>query len=122
MNKKAESKIKDRGEERFRGLLNYWIRHNREHTSELERWIQRMEEGGWEDSAQELRKAVALALRMDRHLESALEKFSDRERGAEISPSAGAEDIPGYYELRKIGTIHTPYSNFAPYQDRKSVV
>lgn len=119
MNKKAESKIDERGEKRFRILLNYWIRHNREHTSELEGWLQQLEEEGREDSAQELQKAVMSAVKMDQYLKSALEKISNRKSEAPICPPAAVEEIPADFDLKKIGTIHTPYRFFAPYQPRE---
>ena len=120
MNKKAESQIEERGEKKFRILLNYWIRHNREHASELEQWLTQLEAEGWEASARELQEAITLAAGMDRHLEAALKKLSNRKKGGPTSPSPAVKESPSDFNLKKIGTIHTPYKNFAPYQPREN--
>ena len=120
MNKKAQKKSEETGEKRFRLLLDYWIKHSREHASELEQWLKQLEAEGWEASAQELQEAITLAAGMDRHLEGALNKLSDRKKGKiKSSPPAG-KNIPSNFNLKKIGTIHTPYRFFAPYQPREN--
>jgi len=119
VNNKTEKKIEETGKKRFRLLFDYWIKHNRDHASELENWLQQLEAEGWEASAQELQEAVKLAAGMNRHLESALDKLSDRKEREHISSPPAAEDIPSNFNLKKIGTIHTPYKNFAPYQPRE---
>ena len=119
MNKKAQKKSEETGKKRFRLLLDYWIKHNQEHASELEKWLQQLEAEGWEASAQELQEAIKLAAGMNRHIEGALNKLSDRKEGKHISSPPAAKEILSNFNLKKIGTIHTPYKNFAPYQPQE---
>jgi len=120
VNKKTQKKSEETGEKRFRLLLDYWIKHNREHASELEQWLKQLEAEGWEASAQELQEAIKLAAGMDRHLEGALNKLSDRKKGKIKAHPPVVKEIAPVFKLRKIGTIHTPYKNFAPYQPREN--
>ena len=120
MNEKAKKRSSRTGEKKFRLLLEYWIKHNREHASELEQWLKQLEVEGWEASAQELQEAIKLAAGMDRHLEGALNKLSNRKGGKRISPPPAVQEIPSNFNLKKIGTIHTPYRFFAPYQPREN--
>jgi len=120
VNKKAQKKSEETGKKRFRLLLDYWIKHNQEHASELEKWLQQLEAEGWEASAQELQEAIKLAAGMNRHIEGALNKLSDRKEGKRTSSPPAVKEIPSNFNLKKIGTIHTPYKNFAPYQPREN--
>ena len=120
MNKKAQKKSEETGKKRFRLLLDYWIKHNQEHASELEKWLQQLEAEGWEASAQELQEAIKLAAKMNRHIEGALNKLSNRKEGKHISSPPAAKEILSNFNLKKIGTIHTPYKNFAPYQPQEN--
>jgi len=120
VNKKAQKKSEETGKKRFRLLLDYWIKHNQEHASELEKWLQQLEAEGWEASAQELQEAIKLAAKMNRHIEGALNKLSNRKEGKHISSPPAAKEILSNFNLKKIGTIHTPYKNFAPYQPREN--
>ena len=120
MNKKAQKKSEETGKKRFRLLLDYWIKHNQEHASELEKWLQQLEAEGWEASAQELQEAIKLAAGMNRHIEGALNKLSNRKEGKHISSPPAAKEILSNFNLKKIGTIHTPYKNFVPYQPREN--
>ena len=107
-------------EKKFRLLLDYWIKHNREHASELEQWSARLEAEGWDASARELGKAVESAARMDRRLEAALKKLGDRAGKESKTQVPGAKFAAADLKLRKIGIIHTPYRFFAPYQPREN--
>jgi len=120
MNEKAKKRSSRTGEKKFRLLLEYWIKHNREHASELEQWLKQLEVEGWEASAQELQEAIKLAAGMNRHIEGALNKLSDRKEGKRTSSPPAVKEIPSNFNLKKIGTIHTPYKNFAPYQPREN--
>ncbi len=120
MNKKAKNSGSRTGERKFRLLLDYWIKHNREHASELEQWRARLTAEGWESAARELNKAIKSAGDIDHYLEAALNKISDRkEKKVKFSPTSTEENNLDL-KLRKIGTIHTPYHFFAPYQPRES--
>jgi len=57
---------------------------------------------------------------MNRHIEGALNKLSDRKEGKRTSSPPAVKEIPSNFNLKKIGTIHTPYKNFAPYQPREN--
>jgi len=120
MNRQAKNSDRGKEEKKFGLLLDYWVRHNREHGSELEIWRARLEEGGWNAAAREVEKAIAAAGQMDRHLETARKKISDREMKESKSPPRPAEEVSRDFNLRKIGTIHTPYRSVAPYQPREN--
>ena len=119
MNKKEKKSGSRTGEKRFRLLLDYWIKHNIEHASELEQLRARLKAEGWETGAEELEKAIKSAGQMDRHLKEALKELSERKKGKFKTPSPGVKVIDAALKLKKIGTIHTPYKNFAPYQPRE---
>jgi len=107
--------------EKFRIFLSYLIKHNQDHAAEMERWQKMLENEGWLDSAREVKGAVRQAFGMDKHLETALKELAGRPR-EEISPPVAppvSEEVIPDMKLKKIGTIRTPYQNFAPYQPRE---
>ncbi len=106
--------------ERFRRMLDYWIKHNREHISELELWQDRMEKQGWPAGAGRLKQAVGLSRKIDEYLEIARKELSLPESGKTESYSPQEENHASDFTLKSIGTIHTPYRSFAPYQPRPS--
>ena len=54
-------------------LLTYMHQHNEQHTDELEEMVQKLEDGGYGEEAEEIRKGVAAFQEGNAHLGQALE-------------------------------------------------
>jgi hypothetical protein len=53
-------------------LLSHWIEHNLSHEEGYLKWIQRAEDAGRKDVAEELRGALKLSQKMSRRFEKAI--------------------------------------------------
>ena len=62
--------------ERLVILIDYWIRHNREHTSEYLKVAERLESQGLSDITSSIRKASGLILRANDDLSVAQERIA----------------------------------------------
>ncbi|MEA1926692.1 MAG: tRNA (N6-threonylcarbamoyladenosine(37)-N6)-methyltransferase TrmO [Candidatus Auribacterota bacterium] len=109
------------GREKFRIFLSYLIKHNQDHAAEMEQWEKKLEAEGWQASAREVKEAVRQARRMDEHLEAARKElvFRSEKWIKPHSPPPAPEEVNPDFKLKQIGTIHTPYRDFAPYQPRE---
>ncbi len=66
------------GRERFRILLNYWIRHNREHMEDFRLWAERARQLGESELSEEMLEAGKRMEEVNLPLIKALEEL-DRE-------------------------------------------
>ena len=53
-------------------LLSHWIEHNRSHEEGYLKWIQRSEDAGRQDVAEEIRGSLELSQEMNRRFEKAI--------------------------------------------------
>ncbi len=113
-------------------LLPHWVTHNREHSGDYGRWIEKAEHMGMNQVADQLRQAVEKIDLANKHLEAAArlvveqgEAFAQQAKSHWAdSPSRPTEQPSKKHEMvsstdvsyRSIGVIHTPYKDNAPYQ------
>jgi hypothetical protein len=57
---------------KFEHLLLHWIEHNKSHEESYLKWIQRAEDAGRKDVAQEVRKSMEHSEKMGRCFEKAI--------------------------------------------------
>jgi len=120
--KKALSDI-----EKLRILMPHWINHNNDHIRDNEKWLKKTIGLGVKDVGHELKEAIDILKKANRHIEVAYKKLQQSE-----SPKPGAifetekpkktlkqKNQPenfGDFNLKQIGVIRTPYTDNAPYQ------
>jgi len=112
--------------EKIKSLLLYLLGHNKEHVKENEKWLKMIQQAGFEEIAHAIKEVIALTGSANQHLEYALKKLEnnrvkDRSATGEkkkhgIELEAQHTEKPALFEFRQIGTIHTPYTDNAPYQ------
>jgi len=109
--------------EELNKLFSYWINHNKQHEKEIEKWIKRIKKNISEDITQDLTKAMQLFEEINKRFESAKKKLeSDKNKLLDKKWKKKESSIPkenksiNKFEFKEIGTIHTPYTDNAPYQ------
>ncbi len=112
---------------KLKKLLSYWIQHNRQHTKEMEKWIKQFENTIPRSLIDELRISIKLFEEINGNLKSVNLKLQQSEPkslndGAKLSKKnitmtpTHKNEIQNTIQFKKIGTIHTPYKEDAPYQ------
>jgi len=112
--------------EKIKSLLLYLLSHNKEHLKENKKWLKMIQQAGFEEIAHAIKEVNTLTGTANQHLEYALKKLEDnRVKGRPAVEEKKKNDVeleapytekPALFEFRQIGTIHTPYTNNAPYQ------
>ncbi|MBW1740322.1 MAG: hypothetical protein JRJ42_04205 [Deltaproteobacteria bacterium] len=62
-------------------LVDHWIRHNRDHTSEYLRVAERLESEGLAEIATRIRKASEIVLRANERLSAAKDTLAQYQKG-----------------------------------------
>jgi len=120
--KKAVSDI-----EKLRILMPHWINHNNDHIRDNEKWLKKTIGLGLKDVGHELKEAIEILKKANRHIEVAHKKLqqSDSPKPGAIFETEKPEktlkeknppEISGDFNLKQIGVIRTPYTDNAPYQ------
>lgn len=55
--------------------LPYLLKHNKDHTKNIEKWIKRAKAAGYDGVAQDLRKVLELSQEITKYFEDALKKL-----------------------------------------------
>ncbi|PIU67592.1 MAG: hypothetical protein COS84_04495 [Armatimonadetes bacterium CG07_land_8_20_14_0_80_40_9] len=55
--------------------LPYLLKHNKEHIEDINKWINRAKQAGYNEVANDLQKVLELSQEITKHLESALKKL-----------------------------------------------
>ena len=112
--------------EKLKILMPYWINHNNQHIRDTEKWLREIENMGLKEVARELKEAIEVLKKANRHIELANKKMEENsvsgpreilgtEKIQKISKKVQTEEIVSF-ELKQIGVIRTPYTDNAPYQ------
>jgi tRNA-Thr(GGU) m(6)t(6)A37 methyltransferase TsaA len=113
--------------EKLKHLMPYWISHNKEHIRDNERWLKKIVALGFKEVGHELRQAIEVLKKANKHIEMANEKLEQSEFPKQQliseteTPRKSSNEknetkkTPGFH-LGQIGIIRTPYSDNAPYQ------
>jgi len=64
---------------RLKVLLNYWIEHNKEHSQEFKKWVDKAKELGAVEASEEILQATVEMDRASALLTQALETLEERE-------------------------------------------
>jgi len=68
---------RDGFKKKLKAMLNYWLHHNKEHDSDEEKWIKKIEEHGFSDAAEELKKIRELSKQKNERIENMIKKLED---------------------------------------------
>ncbi len=98
-------------------LLSYWIHHNREHIADEEKWSKEFKRAGFTDLSAGLKKIIELSQRKNKCIETLMSTL-EKGRKASVKKISVKNTKGGHIKVdfKKIGIIHTPYTDNAPYQ------
>jgi len=112
--------------EKIKSLLLYLLSHNKEHLKENEKWVKMIQQAGFEEIAHTIKEINTLTETANQHLEYAKKKLEDssgkcqpavkEKKKNDVILETQHTEKPALFEFRQIGTIHTPYTDNAPYQ------
>ena len=103
--------------EKLKVLLPYWIHHNKEHMADEEKWFKKAEQAGFVEVSEGLKKILEFSEKKIEHIETIIEKLKKgRKENVKRISKKDTKEQPIKFNFKKIGVIHTPYSNNAPYQ------
>jgi tRNA-Thr(GGU) m(6)t(6)A37 methyltransferase TsaA len=112
--------------EKIKSLLLYLLSHNKEHMRENKKWLKMIQQAGFEEITHTIKEINTFTDAANRHLEHALKKLEDssvkgppaarEKKKNDVVIEAQPTEKPALFEIRQIGTIHTPYVDNAPYQ------
>ncbi|MHA1757758.1 MAG: tRNA (N6-threonylcarbamoyladenosine(37)-N6)-methyltransferase TrmO [Promethearchaeota archaeon] len=108
--------------EKLNRLLQYWIDHNKQHANEIQKWINEIKKFDFKIT-EDLEEVIKLFNKINKIIESSKNKINkikninsfSREIHNKQEIFSKQESIE-IFKFKKIGTIHTPYDNRAPYQ------
>jgi len=120
--KKAVSDI-----EKLGILIPHWINHNNDHIRDNEKWLRKTIDLGLKDVGHELKEAIEILKKANRHIEVAHKRLQqsespkpgeifETEKPKETLKEKNPPENSGHFNLKQIGVIRTPYTDNAPYQ------
>ena len=56
-------------------LMPYWIRHNSDHIEHYKGWLKKLEDAGYNDIAEDIKKVIQYSEEMNKCIESAIKKL-----------------------------------------------
>ena len=113
--------------EKLKLLMPYWINHNNDHIRDNEKWLKKIDNLGFKEVGSELREAIEILKKANRHIELANKKLeqsgipkpgaiSETEKHRKSSKEKNQVEKSLNFHLKQIGVIRTPYIDNAPYQ------
>jgi len=100
-------------------LLSYWLHHNKEHMADEEKWLKETESAGFMELFKELKKIVELEELKNKQIQLTIKELERIQRKSKTKMKEKKENKKEEFlsfKFKKIGIIHTPYTNNAPYQ------
>ena len=127
MTEKSDHKKSVTDIEKLKILMPHWINHNNDHIRDNEKWLKKTIGLGLKDVGHELKEAIEILKKANRHIEVAYKKLQqsgspmpgaifETEKHRETLKEKNPPEISGDFNLKQIGVIRTPYTDNAPYQ------
>jgi tRNA-Thr(GGU) m(6)t(6)A37 methyltransferase TsaA len=119
MTEKSDNKKESASDiEKLKLLMPYWINHNNDHIRDNEKWLKKIVNLGLKEVGHELREAIEILKKGNRHIELANKKLeqsgfpkpgaiSETEKSQKPSKEKDQAEKPLNFHLKQIGVIRT---------------